>query len=111
MPDVRQLQWAEIIACRDVLLEAVGSEIGPGELAVLSLASRRPRCTAILDDRQARQAASRAGIAVIGTLGVMLRAKEAGLVGQLEPFVDALSAAGMWMSPQIRGRILALADE
>jgi len=44
-------------------------------------------------------------------LGVMLRAKEAGLVGQLEPFVDALSAAGIWMSPQIRGRILALADE
>ena len=111
VPDVRQLQWAEIVACRDVLLEAVGSEIGPGELAVLSLASRRPGCTAILDDGQARQAASRAGIAVIGTLGVMLRAKEAGLVGQLEPFVDALSAAGMWMSPQIRGRILALADE
>jgi predicted nucleic acid-binding protein len=65
----------------------------------------------LLDDTLARRVARAAGLSVRGTLGLLLDAKQRGIVPRIEPLVDALGAAGMWISPEIRSRILALASE
>jgi predicted nucleic acid-binding protein len=44
-------------------------------------------------------------------LKVLLEAKSQGLVEKVEPFVANLSEAGMWVSSEVRQRILALAGE
>lgn len=49
-----------------------------GESEAIALGAERG-CRVILDDHQARSAAARVGVAVIGTVGVLLRAKLAGL--------------------------------
>ena len=48
---------------------------------------------------------------VWGTLRVLLESKSQGLVDKIEPFVTNLSEAGMWVSTDVRQRILALAGE
>jgi hypothetical protein len=41
----------------------------------------------------------------------MLEAKSRGLAQEIEPFVSRLGDAGMWISDDIRQRILILANE
>ena len=65
----------------------------------------------MLDDGLARRTAQAAGLQVWGTLKVLLEAKSQGLVEKIEPFVTNLSEAGMWVSSEVRQRILALAGE
>jgi predicted nucleic acid-binding protein len=44
-------------------------------------------------------------------LKVLLEAKAQGLVRQIEPYVTNLGKAGMWISGEVRQRILVLAGE
>lgn len=86
-------------------------DLGSGELAVLSLALEHPGCTVLLDDRQARRIAQSAGLNVWGTLRVLIEAKSRGLIERVVTHLDRLEEAGMWMSAEIRRRVLVLADE
>ena len=47
----------------------------------------------------------------MGTLGILLQAKSQGLTDSIAPSLDRLQDAGMWISSEVRMRILALADE
>jgi predicted nucleic acid-binding protein len=48
----------------------------------------------LMDERAGRERALAMGLAVIGTLGVLVRARQRGLVGPLAPLVAALRASG-----------------
>jgi predicted nucleic acid-binding protein len=48
---------------------------------------------------------------VRGTLGILLDAKSRRLIERIEPWIDKLQDAGMWISDEIRLRILRLAGE
>jgi len=48
---------------------------------------------------------------VWGTLRVLLEAKSHGLVEDIAPLVTRLIDSGMWISDDVRRRILGLADE
>lgn len=86
-------------------------DLGPGELAALALALEHPNRVVLLDDGLARRIAEAAGLMVWGTLKVLLEAKSQGLTAGIEPLVKRLEDAGMWMSDDIRRRVLALAGE
>lgn len=49
--------------------------------------------------------------AVWGTLKVVLEAKAQGIISEIGPWVERMNDVGMWLSPEIRRRILALAGE
>ena len=50
-------------------------------------------------------------MAVWGTLKVLLEAKAQGLIDRIGSLLDQLENADMWLSDEIRERILALAEE
>lgn len=68
--------------------------LGPGETAVLALAQERAPCTVILDDASARDCASAFGIPLLGTLGVIMRAKKRGLVPFAAAILQSIRAVG-----------------
>jgi predicted nucleic acid-binding protein len=65
----------------------------------------------LLDDKLARRIAQAAGLTVWGTLKVLLLAKSQGLTESIEPLMDQLEESGMWMSEDIRERLLTLASQ
>jgi predicted nucleic acid-binding protein len=69
--------------------------LGPGETAVLALARERTPSSAILDDAAARACAKAFGVPLLGTLGVVLRAKKRGLVPQAADVLRAIRAVGL----------------
>ncbi|MEA2603041.1 MAG: hypothetical protein QOF89_4033 [Acidobacteriota bacterium] len=77
----------------------------------MALALENPDRIVILDDALARRIGQAAGLKVWGTLRILLEAKARGLTNSLSPLLDKLEAAGMWMSRDIRERVLTLAGE
>jgi predicted nucleic acid-binding protein len=86
-------------------------DLGAGETAVLAYALGRPGAEAILDDLAGRRCAGTLGVPVRGTLGLALVAKTRGLVPAAGPLVAELQAAGMYLSPPVVRRALALVGE
>lgn len=86
-------------------------DLGAGESAVLSLALAEDGTVAVLDDLAARRFALAFHIPLVGTLGLLVRAKHAGLVGQLGPLIEKLESAGANLSPAVVRHALELALE
>jgi len=86
-------------------------DLDPGESEVLAWVHEHREYLAIVDDRAARQCAAVFGIKVIGTIGVLVRAKKAGLIAELKPVLAALRAAGLHMSSTLEAEALKLAAE
>ncbi|WP_019990109.1 DUF3368 domain-containing protein [Rudanella lutea] len=83
---------------------------GEAEAIVLMLETQADRL--LLDDQEGRAKATELGLPVIGTLGVLLQAKQQGLLTRLRPHLDDLiSKAKFRISETLRTRVLALAGE
>ena len=110
--DPRDLPWAALASVSQALIDALPpSRLGPGEMAVIAFASAHPGCVAGLDDMHARRVAEALGLPVAGTLGLLVRAKRAGLVPLVRPLLDAVVAEGFRMSPDLYKTALDLTGE
>jgi predicted nucleic acid-binding protein len=79
--------------------------------AVIAYAYAHRSYVAGLDDLQARRLAEAVGLRVVGTLGILLRAKRAGLIATVRPLVDAVTAQGFRLSLELQRDVLELAGE
>lgn len=86
-------------------------KLGPGETSVLSWALAHPGSVAIVDDLAARRCAEVLEIPLMGTLGLVLKAKRQGVLSTARPAIEKLLAAGMYLSGKIIDQALALIDE
>jgi predicted nucleic acid-binding protein len=111
VPDPLECAWVRIVEPRSIPSEWFALDLGPGELAAVSLALDNPALVVLLDDALARRIAQAAGLNVWGTLKVLLEAKSHGLTEDMESLLDRLRNAGMWVSEDIHRRILTLARE
>jgi predicted nucleic acid-binding protein len=85
--------------------------LGAGESSVLAEAIRTPGAEAVLDDAAARRCARGLGVAVTGTLGVVVRARQAGRITAVAPALMALRDAGLFFSDELAEVILARLGE
>ena len=46
-----------------------------------------------------------------GTLGALMKAKQAGLIAAIGPYLDQLDKAGFYLSANVRAKVLTLAGE
>ena len=111
VPNPPDYPWLTIVNPKSMPSEWLALDLGTGEIAAMALALENPSHVILLDDGLARRTAQVAGLQVWGTLKVLLEAKSQGLVNQIAPYVTNLSEAGMWVSSEVKQRILALAGE
>jgi predicted nucleic acid-binding protein len=96
------------------LLPAVRAAVGLdlGEAAALSLAVEIHADAILVDERRGHEVALQLGLQTIGVIGILLRAKAAGIIPSVKPLVDALQRdAGFWISESLRAEVLRLAGE
>lgn len=87
--------------------EIAAWNLGRGESQVLALAGAFPRSRAVLDDLEARRCAQSLGQAMIGTLGVVLRAKRKGVIERARPVIEHLRRVGLYASDSLVEQALA----
>ncbi|MEA5567261.1 DUF3368 domain-containing protein [Anabaena sp. UHCC 0399] len=87
-------------------------ELDDGEREAISLALETGEGKILLDEREARQVAQYLGLQVIGTLGILLLAKNREIITQVKPVLDAMiNHAQYWVSRPLYEQILRQARE
>jgi uncharacterized protein len=93
------------------LNELSDSEIGSGERSVISWAATHRGFIAVLDDYEARVIAQRLGVKVFGTVGVILRLKQAGLISEVKPHLLQIKKSGGYIGDELFNEALRRAGE
>lgn len=111
VPTVEALPWLVVEKVENAAVLQLVANLDAGEREVLALAVRRSSSLLLLDDGQARRYATMLGLTFTGTLGVLLRAKQRGLLDHVGPCLDQLQALGFRLAPALRSSVLKIADE
>ena len=80
------IEWLTLKEVSDLaVVTALRTQLDEGEAAAIALAMELGDVFVILDDKKARRVARQIGLNVIGTVGVLLRAKRQGIVPTIQP--------------------------
>lgn len=111
--EVAQATWIKRRPALNVsLVNALSLELDAGEAEAIALAVEIRAGLILLDERRGRRAAKRLGLTVAGTLGVLIAAKDRGLLASVRPVLDALRAdAGFWMDDNLYNAALTAVNE
>jgi predicted nucleic acid-binding protein len=103
--------WLVEEAPKDIgMVAALRLIVDPGESEAITLAYEK-QLRIILDDLKGRQAAQRLGLAVTGTVGLLLKARQKVIIPAIRPLLDALQAQQFRISAELRAEALRLANE
>ncbi|MCD6133897.1 MAG: DUF3368 domain-containing protein [Deltaproteobacteria bacterium] len=82
-----------------------------GEAEMITLAEEMNAEAVLIDDLKARKIAKLRGLNVIGTIGVLLDAKEKGVIKELKPLLDELIEKRIRIRRELYDHALELANE
>jgi uncharacterized protein len=85
--------------------------LGKGELETIALYKQIAADLLLIDDARAKKAAYINNVEVMGSLGVLLLAKQQGLLPALNPLLNKLRDSDIFISDDLLERILILANE
>ena len=111
LPAVEQLSWLTVRPVRDPTLLPLLTSLGDGEKEVLALGLETRSPLLLIDDRDARRYARALELEVSGTVGLLLRAKEQGVLDAVRPVLDRLQSLRFWLNASTRQRVLERAGE
>lgn len=94
----------------DIPAAILESRLGAGESATLALAHAH-HLEAIIDDLAGRKCAASLGIPVRGTLGIVLAAKQCGLIPKARPVIEDMMRAGLYLSRRVLEQALRRVGE
>jgi predicted nucleic acid-binding protein len=81
-------------------------DLGAGETAVLAYAMATPGWTAVLDDAAARKCAQSFSVQLLGTLAIIVRAKQRGLIDSAANVIRLLQTVGFRIDDHIVRAVL-----
>lgn len=109
-PELDPLPWLRIVPA--VAPDpALPLQLGAGEAATLSLALSVSARAVLIDEAYGRRVARQRGLPVVGTLAILLGAKQAGLLPVIRPVVDEMIRQGRRISVRLRAQVLRAAGE
>jgi len=97
------------IATVDLNITQMG--LGQGELEAIALYKHLNSDFLLIDDRRAKKFAQLNSVNVIGSLGVMILAKEKGLIAFIRDDVEKLISSDVFISENLINRVLASVGE
>jgi len=86
-------------------------ELDIGEASAITLALESADSLLIIDERKGRKVAKSLGIRIMGTLGVLVLAKEKGLIQLIKPYLTALTKIDFRLSDRLIEGILKRTGE
>ena len=85
--------------------------LGQGELEAIALYKNMNSDFLLIDDRRAKKFAQLNGVNVIGSLGVMILAKESGLMESIRDDLEKLVSSSLFISQSLIDRVLMSVGE
>lgn len=105
-------EWFEVQQVKDhYRQQLLEMQIDKGEASAIALALETNDNIVILDDWKARKVAERLGISVTGTLGVIIKAKNTGIIPSIKPYLDKIRVTNFRISEELEQIALKEANE
>ena len=105
-------EWIDVLEVKDPFKQQLLElQIDKGESSAIALALEIPGSTVILDDFKARKIAIKLGIQVTGTLGVVIRARQKGIISSIKPILGKLKQTNFRLSTELESEALMMAGE
>ena len=104
--------WIRIEKIEDVQkFKLLNLELDKGESSGITLALENEASLLIIDEKKGRGIAKKLGIKITGILGVMIRAKEIGVINRVKPLIEKLEKVDFRMSERLKNQILERVGE
>lgn len=103
--------WVNVVPLATPLSPLVLAGLDRGEAEVIQLAWEQGIGLVCIDERKGRQAAIAAGLQVVGSLGLLAKAKVLGLIPAARPLVEKAMRAGIFYQPALVNQVLSALDE
>lgn len=87
------------------------AKLHAGEVEVMILAQEQRADLVIIDDNAAKKTAKYLGLTVTGSLGVLLKAKQSGLIEQVHPLLSRMKRNGFYLDAKLEEMVLRYAGE
>jgi predicted nucleic acid-binding protein len=91
--------------------QAMNLSLDAGESEAIALYWEKSADFLLIDEQKGRKIAIQRGIKIIGTVGILLRAKQEGFITIIRPFVDLLRNSPIRISDELYKKALELAKE
>jgi hypothetical protein len=109
--ELRHASWIRTVPLQDPRRADLLVDLDRGEAEAIALAMELDADLLLIDERLARRYAVRAGLTITGSLGVLLKAKERGLVSEIHPLIQELRRNKIRLSEDVVQQALRLAGE
>jgi predicted nucleic acid-binding protein len=104
--------WLQIREVADrTAVHLVQAALHKREAEAIVLATELHAERLVIDDQDARRFATRCGLNIVGTLGILLAAKQRGSIASLRDEIDRLLALGFRVNPRLVAAVLQSAGE
>ena len=108
----KSLDWLKVQAVANPsVVIALRTQMDEGEAEAIALALELENVLLILDDKKARRVAQQMRMKVIGTVGMLLKAKRQGVIAEVKPLLLKLTEADFRISQGIIQEALRLSGE
>ncbi|GCL40215.1 hypothetical protein SR1949_53490 [Sphaerospermopsis reniformis] len=109
---LQTVDWIQVISVTNVdLVDTLQKILDPGEAEAIALTVELNADRLIIDERKGRNEAIKSRLQVTGLLGIVLAAKQKGIIPLVKPILDDLTANGFWIRKQLCVEILSIAGE
>ena len=105
-------EWIHAVEVKDARRPKYFTDLDRGEAEVVALAEEMKAERVIIDELLGRKHARRLGFEVTGSIGVLIKAKQAGILIEIAPLFKAWEETGrLWISEDLKKEALRRAGE
>jgi uncharacterized protein len=110
--EVSNANWIEVVSVRDQLaVDVLLDELDRGEAETIVLARELNATWVLMDEKKGRRKLDEMGLTKVGTVGLLLKAKQIGYLDQLQPYLEQLRREGFSISQTVINNVLRQAGE
>ncbi len=110
--EIAQADWIQTVKVKDRLaVDVLLDELDLGEAETIVLAKEINADWVLMDEKKGRRKLTQLGLAKIGTVGLLVKAKEIGLLAEIKPEIKALTETSFNLSESVINTVLRQANE
>ena len=105
VPALESLPWVTVLPITSSDPEPMLTQLDEGEKWTLHAARQAKAALLLIDERIGRNLAERMGLKVTGTLGILLKAQQQGMIGSFSREVEDMRRRGIFFHPRLITRL------